>query len=81
MSSYEDVAKKGKQEYNRDSHEEVGRYQPKETADEYNKRKAHEMLGMEQEKTKAGSELSSYESIDARTGTQIKTVPKEINRG
>ena len=51
VSSYEDAVKKGKQEYNREqSRRSAGRYQPKETADEYNKRKAHEMLGMEQEK-------------------------------
>ena len=51
MSAYEDAAKKGKQEYNREqSRRSAGRYQSKETPDEYNKRKAHEMLGMEQER-------------------------------
>ena len=49
VSSYQDAAKKGKQEYNREqSRRRAGRYQKKESPDEYNRRKAHEMLGMEQ---------------------------------
>lgn len=47
MSAYEDAAKKGRQQYNREqSRRSAGRYQKKETVEEYNKRKAREMLGM-----------------------------------
>ena len=47
LSSYEDAAKRGRQQYNREqSRRSAGRYQQKETPEEYNKRKAREMLGM-----------------------------------
>ena len=47
LSTYEDAAKKGKQEYNREqSRRSAGRYHKKETPEDYNKRKAREMLGM-----------------------------------
>ena len=47
LSSYEDAAKRGRQQYNREqSRRSAGRYREKETPEEYNKRKAREMLGM-----------------------------------
>ena len=59
LTSYEDAAKKGKQEYNR---EQARRYRDRdsganqdnrrETADQYNMRKAKEMLGVKEEQKK-----------------------------
>ena len=47
LSSYEDAAKRGRQQYNREqSQRSAGRYKQRETPEEYNKRKAREMLGM-----------------------------------
>ena len=49
-AAYEDAAKKGKQEYNREqSRRSAGRYKKKETPEEYNKRKARELRGMKPE--------------------------------
>ena len=59
VSSYQDAAKKGKQQYNR---EQSQRYRDRssghnqdnrrETADQYNMRKAKEMFGMKEEPKK-----------------------------
>lgn len=50
LQSYGDAAKAGKQEYNREqSRRSAGRYQQKQTPQEYNKMKAREMMGMEGE--------------------------------
>ena len=48
LSSYEDAAKRGRQQYNREQSQRTGGriHRPKETPEEYNKRKAREMLGM-----------------------------------
>ena len=65
LQSYGDAAKAGKQEYNREqSRRSAGRYQQKQTPQEYNKMKAREMMGMEGEPKdcQACSELSSYKS-------------------
>ena len=49
LTAYEDAAKKGKQQYNREqSQRSAGRYQQKETPEEYNRRKAEEIVNGKQ---------------------------------
>ena len=50
--AYEDMARKGRQQYNREqSQRSAGRYHQKETPEEYNRRKANEMMGAQQQPT------------------------------
>ena len=50
--AYEDMRKKGMQQYNREqSRRSAGRYQQKETPEEYNRRKANEMMGIKEQPT------------------------------
>ena len=50
LESYGDAAKAGKQEYNREqSRRSAGRYQQKQTPEEYNRMKAREMMGLDGE--------------------------------
>lgn len=64
LSAYEDAAKKGKQQYNREqSQRSAGRYQKKETPEEYNRRKAEEIVNGKQASKPKGKYGNSPELV------------------